>query len=170
MMMTITNDGLRMLKTVRDLGWNVDVVGGPGMASKKMTALGGKSAEGMYLASGMEIMYKEDAIDPKAVAFFENYGNLYNDPDPGAVAQLGYTFADLTVLALEKAGRDLTVDSFIKAAESINGKDSYKSLFGGFDRSFGPNKHVATDEALLLWVKNGKFQSPIKGKKIILRH
>jgi branched-chain amino acid transport system substrate-binding protein len=163
---TIVRDGLRLVKTIKDLGWDVDLIGFPGMASKKIPELGGSATEGMYLVTGIELMYPDQATDPKAVAFFNNYQKLYNE-EPSAVAQLGYTFADMCVLALEKAGRNLTVDTFIEAAESIEG---YKSMFNGPDRSFGPSKHVASDEAILLQVKNGRFVSPVKDTKILLSY
>ena len=63
---------------------------------------------------------------------------------PNFAAEIGYSAAELVVLALQKAGRDLTADSFIAALESI--KD-YQDIFGsltmklqhyqtpGFDRS-----------------------------------
>ena len=82
-------------------------------------------------------------------------------------ACLGYTFADITVLALEKAGKNLTVDSFINAANSIK---NYKSLFGGPDRSFSPTDHRGLKETQLYWIKDGKFVSPEPGKKILLSY
>lgn len=162
----IVQDGLRLVTTIRDLGWDVDLVGMQGMVSNKIPELGGKAVEGLYTPTGVEIMERDQVTDPKGVAFFENYKKRYG-VWPSANSMLGYTFADMTVLTFEKAGQNLTVDTFITAAESI---DAYKSLFDGPVRSFSPTKHVASDETLLLWIKDGKFVSPVPGKKVILNY
>ena len=61
---------------------------------------------------------------------------------------------DLTAKALEIAGKDLTVDTFIEALESI--KD-YKIPFGETILSFGPDKHLGSNESYLFMVKDGSF-------------
>ena len=65
---------------------------------------------------------------------------------------------------MEKAGKDLTVDSLIKALESIKG---YQHPFGGPVVSFGPKKHLGSDESIFLQVQGGKWVYP-GGKKTIL--
>ena len=75
-----------------------------------------------------------------------------NAPNIGSA--YGYQYMDLTAKALEIAGRDLTVDSFIKSLESI--KD-YKIPFGETILSFGPDKHLGSNESYLFMVKDGVF-------------
>ena len=77
------------------------------------------------------------------------YGNL-----PNIGSAYGYQYMDLTAKALEIAGKDLTVDSFIEALESI--KD-YKIPFGETILSFGPDKHLGSNESYLFMVKDGAF-------------
>ena len=69
-------------------------------------------------------------------------------------AEIGYSAAQVVVLALQKAGRDLTADSFITALENI--KD-YKDIFGSPTMSFSPTKHQGSSEAFLCQVKDGKW-------------
>ena len=83
---------------------------------------------------------------------------------PSEVAQQGYFSADLAVIALEKAGKQLTVDSFIKALEGIQG---YQHPFGGPVISFGPQKHLGSDESILLQIQNGKWVSPTGQKEVL---
>ena len=75
-----------------------------------------------------------------------------NSPNIGSA--YGYQYMDLTAKALEIAGKDLTVDSFIEALESI--KD-YKIPFGETVLSFGPDKHLGSNESYLFMVKDGSF-------------
>ena len=60
----------------------------------------------------------------------------------------------LTVVGLEKAGADLTTDSFVKGMESIK---SYKDIFNGPEASFGPDKHQGANSAFLAVVKGGRW-------------
>ena len=83
---------------------------------------------------------------------------------PSEVAQHGYFCADLAVMALQKAGKELTVDGFLKALESIKG---YQHLFGGPIISFGPEKHLGSNESVLYQVINGKWAYPTGQKQIL---
>ena len=55
---------------------------------------------------------------PAVHAFATKYEKLYGHP-PNFAAEIGYAGGQLVVLALQKAGRDLTADSFIAGLESI---------------------------------------------------
>jgi len=94
-----------------------------------------------------------DDPDPKIHAFVTGYRNLYGK-DPNFAAQVGYTAAQITVLALQRAGKDLTTEGFIRGVESI--KD-YRDIFGSPAFSFGPDKHLGSNEAFLCVVKDGEW-------------
>ena len=72
---------------------------------------------------------------------------------PNFHGEVGYTAASVVLLALDRAGRDLTTDGFIKAMESIH---DYKDIFGS-TLSFGPNQHHASTSSFLTVVKNGRW-------------
>lgn len=107
-------------------------------------------------------MYADQATG-KAKAFFENYNNRFGKM-PSEVAQHGYFCADLTVMALQKAGQELTVENFLEALESIKG---YQHPFGGPIISFGPQKHLGSDESVFLQIQNGKWAYPSGQKQIL---
>jgi hypothetical protein len=73
---------------------------------------------------------------------------------PEAYAVYGYVAADLTVQGLKNAGKDLTLDSFIKGLEAIKG---YKDIFNGPQVSFGPNIRQGANSSFLAEVKGGKW-------------
>jgi branched-chain amino acid transport system substrate-binding protein len=60
----------------------------------------------------------------------------------------------MVVYALDKAGRNLTVDSMVAALEGIKG---WTDRFGGPAQTFGPNKHLGTNKASLYQVKGGRW-------------
>ena len=123
----------------------------PALAQSLAAAQGGVT-EGFY-AMGLTDMPYRDTLSPAAQAWFDRYKDRYKiEPNIGAV--YGQVAADLTVTALEKAGKDLTTDSFIKGMESIKG---YKDIFNGPEVSFGPDKHQGANSSFLAVVKGGRW-------------
>ena len=91
-------------------------------------------------------------MSPEVRAWWDKYIELYGE-EPGVAAMEGYRGADLTVLALEKAGPELTTDSLASALESIS---DYTDIFG-YEVSFGPEKHSGATESVLSQVQDGKW-------------
>jgi branched-chain amino acid transport system substrate-binding protein len=162
MLGTITKDTIIAVSTARKMGWNVDMVGQTAACNYVIPLMGKKGVEGLYAVTSIPIMYEEQATG-KAKTFFENYKKRFGKM-PSEVAQQGYFSADLAVIALEKAGKDLTLDGFLKGLESIEG---YQHPFGGPIISFGPEKHLGSNESILLQVKDGKWVSPTGQKKVL---
>lgn len=162
MLGTITRDTIIAVSTARKMGWNVDMVGQTAACNYVIPLKGKKGVEGLYAVTSIPIMY-EDQATGKAKIFFDNYKKRFGKA-ASEVAQQGYFSADLAVIALEKAGRKLTLNNFIKGLESIEG---YQHPFGGPVISFGPKKHLGSNESILVQIKNGKWVSPT-GKKQIL--
>ena len=74
--------------------------------------------------------------------------------DVNYLGEAGYTCANFTLAVLEKAGRDLTLDSFISAMESM--KD-WHDIFGGPALSLSPTNHHASSQSFLSVVKNKRW-------------
>ena len=71
-----------------------------------------------------------------AIRFWANkYKTKFNE-DPTVFSVYGYNAIDTFIQAAQKAGANLTVDSFIKAMESMDAYDA-----GGFKVSYGPDNH-----------------------------
>lgn len=163
MLGTIIRDTILSVATARKMGWNVDMVGNTAACNQVVASKGGKALDGFYAVSGLEIAYKDQLDNERAKAFFKNYEERYGSV-PGGQAQVGYMAADMTVIALQNAGRNLTAEKFVEGMEAI---DNYPSIFGGPTRSFGPDKHAAATESVLLVVKDGRWVSPT-GEKLLL--
>ena len=82
-------------------------------------------------------MIYPDTTDPAQKAWAEAYKKRYGKTHTGA-GQLGYAGGETFVEVLKRAGRNLTTDSFIKAAESLKG---YSPSLGGPPLTFGPKDH-----------------------------
>jgi len=150
---TIVRDSIVPYATARKIGWtDVDFLGSAASYDLVVAAAQGGVTEGFY-AMGLTDMPYRDTLSPTAQAWFDRYKDRYKiEPNIGAV--YGHVAADLTVVALEKAGKDLTLDSFVKALESIKG---YKDIFNGPEASFGPDKHQGANSSFLAVVKGGRW-------------
>ena len=158
LMGTIVRDSIIPYTTARKLGWNVPFVGTSASYESVVASAQGNVTDGYFSLNGQEVMYADQAQGP-AKAFFEAFKAKYGT-DPAYPAQLGYGFAETMVIALQNAGKDLTTESFLKAYESI--KD-WRGILGGPVVSFGPDKHLGSEEVFLSVVDGGRWKSVERG-------
>jgi branched-chain amino acid transport system substrate-binding protein len=112
----------------------------------------GGVTEGFYSMTPVLFVAASDT-SPAVTKFAEQYKKQFGK-EPNFAAQLGYTAAQLVVLALQKAGKDLTTDSFVTGMESI--KD-WHDIFGSPAMSFSATKHQGSSESFLCVVKSGHW-------------
>ena len=148
---TIVRDSIVPYTTARKAGWNdVDFLGSAAVYDLVVGAAQGM--EGFYGMGLTEMPYVDSGV-ASVKKFVEDYKKRFNvDPNIGAV--YGYVAADLTVQGLKNAGKDLTLDSFIKGLEAIK---NYKDIFNGPQVSFGPNIRQGANSSFLAQVKGGKW-------------
>jgi branched-chain amino acid transport system substrate-binding protein len=150
---TIVRDSIVPYATARKIGWtDVDFLGSAATYDLFVAGAQGGVTEGLH-AMGLTDMPYRDTLSPPAQAWFDRYKERYkNDPNIGAV--YGHVAADLTVVALEKAGADLNLNSFVHGLESIRG---YRDIFNGPEANFGPDKHQGANSSFLAVVKGGRW-------------
>jgi len=149
---TIVRDTVQIVSALRKIGWDVDILGNEPIYDQSVADVPGGATRGIYT---MTATLYVDPGDPRPLVheFATKYEELYGHL-PNFAAEIGYSAAEVVVLALQRAGRDLTADSFIAALESI--KD-YKDIFGSPMMSFSATKHQGSNEAFLCQVKDGKW-------------
>jgi len=148
---TIVRDTIVPYTTARKAGWND--VAFLGSAAAYDLVVG--NAQGMdgFFGMGLTEMPYVDSNVASVKKFVEDYKKKFNvDPNIGAV--YGYVAADLSVQGVKNAGKDLTLDSFIKGMEAIKG---YKDIFNGPQVTFGPNIRQGANSSFLAEVKGGKW-------------
>ncbi len=148
----IVRDTNQIIAAVRKTGWNVDMMGQAASYDEAVAHVPGGTNNGFYSMTPMLFVHADDP-DPKIHAFVTKFHALYGK-DPNFAAQIGYTGAQITVLALQNAGKDLTTEGFIKGMEKI--KD-YQDIFGSPPFSFGPDKHLGSNQSFLCVVKDGEW-------------
>jgi branched-chain amino acid transport system substrate-binding protein len=150
---TIVRDSIAPYSVARKIGWReVDFLGAASSYDLFVAAAQGGVTEGLY-AMGITDMPYQDKLTPLAQGWFDRYKERFKvEPNIGAV--YGYDAADLTLLGLDRAGPDLTLDSFISGLESIR---HYHDIFNGPEISFGPDKHQGSNASFLAVVKGGRW-------------
>ena len=150
---TIVRDSIVPCSIARKIGWGeVDFLGSAAAYDLFVAAAQGGVTEGLY-AMGLTDMPYRDKLSPAAQGWFDRYKERFKvEPNIGAV--YGYDAADLTVLGLDRAGSDLTLDSFVGGLESIR---NYRDIFNGPEVNFGPDKHQGANSSFLAVVKGGRW-------------
>jgi branched-chain amino acid transport system substrate-binding protein len=153
MMGTIVGDTIIPAGTAKKMGWNVDMVVSTAGFTSAVTAIGKGAVEGLY-GTGQFMMPYPDKASDAVKDWMKRYQDKFGKP-PTNEAAFGYSAMDMFVYALDKAGRNLTVDSMVKALDGIKG---WTDRFGGPPQTFGPHKHLGTNKAALYQVKNGRWE------------
>jgi branched-chain amino acid transport system substrate-binding protein len=158
LMGTIVRDTIIPYSTARKLGWNVPFVGSTATYESVVAGAQGGITNGFFALSGQEVIYPDEATGP-AKAFFDAYKAKYNQ-DPAYPAQLGYGIADAVVDVLKRAGKNLTVDGFIKALEST--RDQAGPLCSP-PITYSPDRHLGSEVVFLNVVENGRWKTVERG-------
>lgn len=149
---TIVKDTTIVLQTARKTGFVPIFCGNFASYSTAVAEAPGEPAEGFYSMAPALYRYPDDptpAIQQLCTAYKKRFGI-----DINYLGEAGITCASFTVAVLEKAGRDLTLDSFIRALESM--KD-WQDIFGGPKLSMSATSHHASSQSFLSVVKKTRW-------------
>jgi branched-chain amino acid transport system substrate-binding protein len=149
----IVRDAIIPYGTARKMGWtDVDFVATSASFDQIVASAPGNATEGLYVASGFVMPYR-DTASPEVQKWWDAYKAKYNT-EPNIGAFYGQVMADVLVRALEAAGPNLNVDSFIKALETAK---PFRSLFGGPEIAYGPKVRQGSTVVMLHQIKAGRF-------------
>jgi branched-chain amino acid transport system substrate-binding protein len=149
---TIIRETIGAMAEAKKIGWDIDMMGSSASYAPEVAKLGGDAVEGFYSTGQSPIPYRDTANEAVG-KWMDAYKAKFNK-EANIQAVAGYDVVMVTAVGLKNAGKNLTVDSFIKGLEAING---YKDIFGGPSISFGPHKRLATEEALMAQIKDGRW-------------
>jgi branched-chain amino acid transport system substrate-binding protein len=149
---TIVKDTTIILQTARKMGWDVDFCGQFASYSTAVAEAPGEPGEGFYSMAPALYRYPDDP-QPAVREFTAKYRKTFGI-DVNYLGEAGYTCATFVLAALDKAGRDLTLDSLIGALESM--KD-WHDIFGGPALSMSPTNHHASSQSFLSQVRSRRW-------------
>lgn len=150
---TVVRETVGLGLELKKIGWKVDVLTSAAACNGAVPAIGKDAVEGFYIQCQYVPFDAATASEPLK-AWMKRYQEKFGKPAEVASA-IGWDMMDLVIVALERAGRDLTVDKFIAASEQIKG---YENLFGSPPMTFGPNRRLGTTAFVLTRITQGKFE------------
>jgi branched-chain amino acid transport system substrate-binding protein len=115
--------------------------------------LGGKVVEGLYATHGVQ---QPGLDDPSpAIRFWSNKYKTKFGEDPDVTSVNGYVAIDVFIRGAQKAGRQLTTESFIKAMDSMTVP---RDIFGTPEMTFSSTKRLGSDSTRMSQIREGKFR------------
>jgi len=151
----LVRDAILIYSAARDAGWDAPIISNMVAYVDEVAGAANGATEGLYAAANYYVP-DFDAVAPGSWLdqWHKDYVARFGE-EPAPQSIIGYISADLVVRALEGAGQDLTVNTFLAALESI---DYYEDPFGGPSMSFSPIKHQGGDFLYFYQVQNGKWE------------
>ena len=150
---TIIRETIGTIAESRKTGFNPVFLGTQAAYTDLIHKLGGKAMDGMYATMSVQNPYLDEASQP--IRFWANkYKTRFND-DPTVFSVYGYNIIDLFIQAAQKAGPNLTTDSFIKSMDSLT---IPPDIFGSAPSSFSTTKRLGSDASRLSQIQNGKWK------------
>src|ERR1700761_7043656 len=149
---TIVRDTIDIMSQSKKMGWTPAFVGTSASYDTSVATVPGGATDGFFSMSPSLYAYPDDPR-PAVQAFFKEYKARFGI-DPNYLGETGYSSAQMALLGLKNAGRDLTTDSFIKGLEAVH---AYTDIFGT-TYSFGPGQHHGETSSYLSVIRDGRWQ------------
>ncbi|MCY1166600.1 MAG: ABC transporter substrate-binding protein [Pseudomonadota bacterium] len=149
---TIIRETIGTIGEARKTGFNPVFLASVAAYTDLIHKLGGKAMDGLYATMTVQNPYLDEASQP--LRFWANkYKTQFNE-DPSVFSAYGYTLMDLFIKGAQKAGPNLTTDSFVKAMDTLNVP---VDIFGSPPLLFSATKRLGNDSSRLSQLQNGKW-------------
>src|SRR2546426_264757 len=150
---TIIRETIGGIATARKLGYNPTFLGSSAAYTDLIHKLGGKAMDGLYATMTVQNPYLDEASQP--IRFWANkYKTKFNE-DPTVFSVYGYTLIDAFIRATQKAGSNLTTESFIKAMDTMV---IPPDIFGSAEARFGPQKRLGNNQSRLSQLQDARWR------------
>ena len=150
---TIIRETIGTIAEAKKAGWTPTFMGTSAAYTDLIHKLGGANMNGLYATHTVQHPYLDEASQP--IRFWATkYKTKFNE-DPTVFSVYGYNFLDAFIQGAQKAGPNLTTDSFVKAVETLR---IPPDMFGAPEQSFAPNKHWGSQLSRLSQIQDGKWK------------
>ncbi|HCL87370.1 MAG TPA: ABC transporter substrate-binding protein [Comamonadaceae bacterium] len=149
---TIIRETIGTIGEARKTGFNPTFLGSSAAYTDLIHKLGGKAMDGLYAAMTVQHPYLDESSQP--IRFWATkYKTKFNE-DPTVFSVYGYSAIDAFIKAAQKAGPNLSTDSFIKAMDTMVLEPD---IFGSPKMTFGPQKRLGNDLSRLSQLQDGRW-------------
>jgi branched-chain amino acid transport system substrate-binding protein len=150
---TIIRETIGAIGEARKTGFNPTFLGSSASYTDLIHKLGGKAMDGLYATMTSQHPYLDEASQP--IRFWANkYKTKFNE-DPTVFSVYGYNAVDIFIRAAQKAGPNLSTDSFIKAMDTMT---VAQDMFGSPEMTFTAQKRLGNDVSRLSQIQDGKWK------------
>ncbi|MDR6861125.1 ABC transporter substrate-binding protein [Variovorax guangxiensis] len=149
---TIVRETVGMMTEARRIGFNPVFVATAVAYSDVVQRLGGKAVDGLYATMTAQIPYPDDSTQ-QVRHWVAKFRTRFNE-EPSDYAVYGYHIMDAFIRVAQKAGPDLTTDSFIKALESTV---IPRDIFGIMEATYSPTKRLGNPYSRLSQLQDGRW-------------
>ena len=109
--------------------------------------------DGLYCLNGIVVPYYENASDLEK-EWWDRFRDIY-DYEPNSGAIYGYIYADIFIEAIKRAGKDLNVESFVNAMESLK---NYEDPLKLGSVTFNTSQRQGSNISYFFKVQNERFE------------
>ena len=150
---TIIRETIGTIGESRKTGFSPTFLGSSADYTDLIHKLGGKAMDGLYATMTVQHPYLDEASQP--IRFWATkYKTKFNE-DPTVFSVYGYDIIDAFIRAAQKAGKNLTTDSFIKAMDTMV---IPPDIFGSPESTFSPTKRLGNDLSRISQIQDGKWK------------
>jgi len=150
---TIIRETIGAIGESRKTGFNPVFLGSSAAYTDLIHKLGGKAMDGLYATMTVQNPYTDEPSQP--IRFWANkYKTKFNE-DPTVFSVYGYSLIDAFLRASQKAGANLTTDSFIKAMDSMT---IPPDIFGSAEMTFSPTKRLGSNATRLSQLQDARWK------------
>ena len=150
---TIIRETIGAIGEARKTGYNPTFLGSSAAYTDLIHKLGGKPMDGLYATMTVEHPYLDNASQP--IRFWAaKYKTKFNE-DPTVFSVYGYVIMDQFIQAAQKAGPNLSTDSFVKTMDSISFPPD---MFGSPPASYTATKRLGNDLSRLSQIQDGRWK------------
>ena len=150
---TIIRETIGTIGEARKTGFNPTFLGTSAAYTDLIHKLGGKPMDGMYATMTVQNPYTDEQSQP--LRFWANkYKTKFNE-DPTVFSVYGYSIIDSFIKVAQKAGPNLTTESFIKVMDSMTFEPD---MFGAAKSTYTATKRLGNDQSRLSQIVDGKWK------------
>ncbi|MFO1332230.1 MAG: ABC transporter substrate-binding protein [Rubrivivax sp.] len=150
---TIIRETIGAIAEARKIGWNPTIIGSQATYTDLIHKLGGKGMDGFYAVSTLYFPYLD--VEHKDLRFWANKYKTKFGEDPSTYATGTYAGMDLIIRAMQKAGPNLTADSFNQAIIGMG--EIPADIFGSPPMRFTDQQRLGSTKSRLSQIQNGRW-------------
>jgi branched-chain amino acid transport system substrate-binding protein len=150
---TIIRETIGAVGEARKTGFNPTFLGSSAAYTDLIHKLGGKAMDGVYATMTVQNPYTDEQSQP--IRFWANkYKTKFNE-DPTVFSVYGYSIVQQFSLVAQKAGANLSTDSFIKVMDSMTFEPD---MFGSPKSTYTATKRLGNSLSRLSQIQDGKWK------------